>query len=239
MIRAPWTEHATFVRAAIICTRDTERGVRREGAARADMVRVEWQPMVGTSNASSRLLSSTMEETSVRTDALERLAAWDRGLCRRFNSASQFTGLRVLMIAVSRLGNGAFWYALMAAMLAWKGQEAVLAVLHMTAVGLACTLVYKSLKHGTARARPYVSQTDITLSAVPLDQYSFPSGHTLHATAFTLVAVTYYPALFWLLAPFSLSVAFSRVVLGLHYPSDVIAGAVIGAAIAVASTVLF
>ena len=48
----------------------------------------------------------------------------------------------------------------------------------------------------TARARPYVSQTDITLSAAPLDQYSFPSGHTLHATAFTLVAVTYYPALF-------------------------------------------
>ena len=97
MIGAPWTEHATLVPVAIVCMRDSERRVRIEGAARADMVRVEWQPMVGTSNASSRLLSSTMEETSVRTDALERLAAWDRGLCRRFNSASQFTGLRVLM----------------------------------------------------------------------------------------------------------------------------------------------
>jgi undecaprenyl-diphosphatase len=238
MIGAPWTEHATLVPAAIVCMRDSERCVRIEEAARADMVRVEWRPIVRISSV-SRILSSTMEEASVRTHALERLAAWDRGLCRRFNSASQFTGLRVLMIAVSRLGNGAFWYGLMAAMLAWNGQEAIPAVLHMTAVGLVCTVVYKSLKHGTARARPYVSQTDITLSAAPLDQYSFPSGHTLHATAFTLVAVTYYPALFWLLAPFSLSVAFSRVVLGLHYPSDVIAGAVIGAAIAVASTVLF
>jgi len=174
----------------------------------------------------------------LRTHALERLAQWDRGLCRRFNSASQFTGLRVLMIGVSRLGDGLFWYALMAAMLAWEQQDAIPAVLHMIAAGLACTLIYKSLKRGTARVRPYEAQAEITLFTAPLDQYSFPSGHTLHATAFTLVAVTYYPGLFWLLAPFSLLVALSRVVLGLHYPSDVIAGACIGAAIAALSNTL-
>ena len=66
----------------------------------------------------------------------------------------------------------------------------------------------------------------------PLDEFSFPSGHTLHAVAFTLVALTYYPLLAWLLIPFSASVAASRVVLGLHYPSDVLAATVIGSTLA-------
>ncbi|HET7766673.1 MAG TPA: phosphatase PAP2 family protein, partial [Burkholderiales bacterium] len=63
----------------------------------------------------------------------------------------------------------------------------------------------------------------------------FPSGHTLHAVAFSMVAISFYPALAWLLVPFTLLVASSRVVLGLHYPSDVLAGAALGAIIALAS----
>jgi len=71
--------------------------------------------------------------------------------------------------------------------------------------------------------------------AAPLDAFSFPSGHTLHAVAFTLVALSYFPALAPVLVPFALLTAASRVVLGLHYPSDVLAGAALGAGIAGAS----
>ena len=53
--------------------------------------------------------------------------------------------------------------------------------------------------------------------------------------AFTLVALAYWPWLASLLVPFTLLTAASRVVLGLHYPSDVLAGALIGAAVASAS----
>ena len=65
----------------------------------------------------------------------------------------------------------------------------------------------------------------------PLDEFSFPSGHTLHAISFTMVALAYYPALVVLLVPFTVLVALSRVVLGLHYPSDVLAACLIGGAL--------
>jgi undecaprenyl-diphosphatase len=72
----------------------------------------------------------------------------------------------------------------------------------------------------------------------PLDHYSFPSGHTLHAVSFSIVAIHYYPRLAWVVVPFTLLVAVSRVFLGLHYPSDVAAAAGIGLVLAYAGILL-
>ncbi len=159
---------------------------------------------------------------------IERLNTWDRALCLRFNRSSRSHPVRVLFRLVSRLGDGVFWYALMLALLLAFGRAALPAVLHMIAVGAGCALLYKWLKRKTLRPRPYQVHADIVCMAAPLDQFSFPSGHTLHAVAFTTVAVAHFPWLAVLLLPFTLLVAMSRLVLGLHYPSDVLAGAAIG-----------
>jgi undecaprenyl-diphosphatase len=174
-----------------------------------------------------------------RLDAtLARLQHWDERVCVTINrSASQRPVLLVLQ-AVSWLGNGVFWYALMLALLVASPAEAALPVLHMAFAGAVCASCYKMVKHTTVRSRPYEVNPLVLARAAVLDRFSFPSGHTLHAVAFTMVACSYYPALGILLVPFTLVTAVSRVALGLHYPSDVLAGAALGALIASGSFAL-
>lgn len=100
---------------------------------------------------------------------------------------------------------------------------AAIPVAHMIAVGLICTAIYKALKRGTPRPRSYQVHASIAAGALPLDRFSFPSGHTPRAVAFTLTAIAYYPLLIWPLAPFALLTGVSRTVLGPYYPSDALA----------------
>jgi undecaprenyl-diphosphatase len=102
----------------------------------------------------------------------------------------------------------------------------------MAVTGIVGLLIYKWLKHALLRERPFIRHPGITLAMPPLDRYSFPSGHTLHAVAFTWQAVAWFPETGWVLIPIASLIAASRVVLGLHYPSDVLAGGAIGAGLA-------
>lgn len=167
-----------------------------------------------------------------------RAKAIDSALCIRVNKTSHNLAIRVWFRLISRLGDGVFWYAIMLAILMTNGSEGMVPVAHMAAVGLIGTLLYKWLKGKTLRPRPYEVHQDIWLTGRPLDRFSFPSGHTLHAVAFSSIAVFYYPALFMLVVPFAVMVALSRVVLGLHYPSDVLMGALIGFSVSALSLML-
>lgn len=161
-----------------------------------------------------------------------RLVARDAGWCLWVNRFGSRHGARAYFAAISRLGDGLFWYVLMAALIVIDGYDGLAASAHLAGTGVIALLLYKGLKRWTRRPRPFASDVRIQAWVAPLDEFSFPSGHTLHAVAFTLVAVAHYPVLAWLLVPFTASVAVSRVVLGLHYPSDVLAATAIGSALA-------
>ena len=163
----------------------------------------------------------------------------EAGLTQRFNRVERYPAVVRVFQLISRLGDGVFWYTLMAAMYLFLGKSALYVVLHMIAAGLTATLIYKWLKHKTLRPRPHQQFGHIHCLTAPLDRFSFPSGHTLHAVTFSLVAIYYYPSLAWLVVPFTLAVAASRLILGLHYPTDVLAGVVLGAAVASASFFIF
>ncbi len=171
-----------------------------------------------------------------RIDAtLRELLRWDHALCIQLNRGLRYATLLYVFRAVSWLGNGIFWYVLMLSLLVRYRGEALQPVLHMMFVGTVGLLSYKMIKRGTLRPRPYQAINAIAAGAPTLDKFSFPSGHTLHAVGFTLVACSHYPRLAVILVPFTLLTAASRVVLGLHYPSDVLAGAAIGILVAAAS----
>ena len=169
---------------------------------------------------------------------MHRMHQLDRNVCVAVNHTSQYKLIRNSFRFASRLGDGVFWYALMVGILLIKSSEGLQPVLHMLAAGLSGTLLYKWLKGKTLRPRPFEVRQDICLTGTPLDKFSFPSGHTLHAVVFSVVALNYYPELSIILVPFTIMVALSRVVLGLHYPSDVLAGALIGASIATLSLLI-
>jgi len=170
----------------------------------------------------------------MRTTPLDLLGRETR-LCRRANLYARRRSVRALFAAISRLGDGVFWYLLMGLLVLADGMAGWVASVHMAATGVAALLLYKGLKRWTRRPRPYKADLRIRAWVAPLDEFSFPSGHTLHAVSFTIVALAYYPWLAPVLVPFTLCVAASRVVLGLHYPSDVLAATGIAALLAAAS----
>jgi len=141
-------------------------------------------------------------------------------------------------IIASRLGDGIFWYALLAAIITFGGSEGSRAALHMSVVGLFVAGLYRTMKNVVRRPRPCHRHDAIVARVRPLDEFSFPSGHTLHAVTFSMIAIGYFPVLAWLLVPASLLIAASRVILGVHYPSDVLAAISLGCVIALASFVL-
>ena len=163
------------------------------------------------------------------------LQAFDPRLCRAANHWARRRGIRGFFGIISRLGDGGFWYTLMVVLAAFGGARGLVAAMQMLGTGLIAWLLYRTLKLHTRRARPFRAHPDVTARAAALDEYSFPSGHTLHAVSFTIVAVAWFPFLALPLAVFTVLVAMSRVVLGLHYPTDVLAGILIGIALGAAS----
>ncbi len=166
---------------------------------------------------------------------MNRLYQLDLNLCIHCNRISTHRTAEWFFRAVSRLGNGVCWYSLMLWLPAFHGHAGLLASLHMLVAGIPALLIYKVLKKTTSRQRPCNIHPRVNQKTASLDHFSFPSGHTLHAVNFTLICSAYVPPLAAPLAVFSVLVGLSRPVLGLHYPSDVLAGAAIGTLVALAA----
>jgi len=153
-------------------------------------------------------------------------------LCRILNRVSRAPKIKKLFILISILGDGKGWYVLMLSLPFLYGDAGMVTSWNMVRVGVVNLALYKIIKGLAGRPRPCAVSADITLGTAPLDQYSFPSGHTMHAMAFSMIATAHHGELVWLLAAFTSLIALSRVILGLHYPTDVVAGGVIGGSVA-------
>ena len=170
--------------------------------------------------------------------AFARFDAAELKFCRYLNLSSRSSVVRQLFRAISWLGDGWIWYGLMLALPLVYGLDGLQASLHMVATGVLGLTLYKLIKNHAVRERPYITHSAIECASAPLDRYSFPSGHTLHAVCFTLLLSSYFPEWTAALIGLALLIALSRVILGLHYPTDVAAGAVLGGSLGFGSSLL-
>jgi len=159
---------------------------------------------------------------------LSWVATRDHRLMVRVNHWHPPKWLRLWMLSATRCGDGWLWYALGLAVALGGGRERFHALLASTLAVATGIAMFVTLKHVFRRERPCGLEPHCWAQLLPPDQFSFPSGHTI--TAFTIMASLggFYPELLPGLLFCAISIAASRVVLGMHFLSDVIAGAAIG-----------
>ncbi|MFC3884746.1 phosphatase PAP2 family protein [Bacillus songklensis] len=89
------------------------------------------------------------------------------------------------------------------------------------------------------RKRPYLELAGTKVLENPLQDHSFPSGHSTAVFSVITPIILSYPASALVLLPIGCSVGLSRIYLGLHYPTDVLAGMVLGTSVGFLSFALF
>jgi undecaprenyl-diphosphatase len=165
-------------------------------------------------------------------ELISRLNEWEASLIRRLVPETHASWDSV-MIALTRVGDG------------WLWSLVVLSAIHqrspriLTAGAMACAianLAFLAIKRATGRERPCRAHRDLRAFVPTRDYYSFPSGHSINAFAATAVLEgVLWPAIGPLLFVVAFGIAVSRVYLRLHYPTDVLIGAILGRLIGAAA----
>jgi undecaprenyl-diphosphatase len=159
----------------------------------------------------------------------------DHRLMRRVHRWRAPRWFRILMIVATRGGDGWLWYAFGLILLLCGGEQRFAAIGAGGTSAAAAILLFRALKHTSRRKRPCEIEPHCWASILPPDRYSFPSGHAITAFAVAMSVGLFYPYLQVSLLAAALLIAASRIILGMHFLSDVIAGSAIGIALGEAS----
>jgi undecaprenyl-diphosphatase len=174
-----------------------------------------------------------------RQSMLQFIATRDLKLMRKVNKWPAPRWIRRLAIAATRAGDGWLWYLTGLSILLVGGAERLTAVASAGSAALVGVGIFTSLKKLSGRKRPCEIEPHCWATLLPPDQFSFPSGHTITAFAVAIAFGEFYPALLPALLVCALVIATSRILLGMHFLSDVVVGALLGAGLALISHSIF
>ena len=137
-------------------------------------------------------------------------------------------------------GNGVKWFiplvviAGVTALCVGGARARLCALMIFLVVCLGDPLIVNTVKKSVERPRPCITLADTVERLGCTQTGSMPSAHAANWFAMTMVLFLFYRRSAWVMLPLALAVAFSRVYCGVHYPSDVLAGAILGAGYAIA-----
>lgn len=156
------------------------------------------------------------------------ITQWDTAICIRIFNLNGRSLLDTLMYGLSRLGDG-YCYAIIGIILFWVDYELAIQIIPAGLVAFSLEIaIYKILKHKTKRNRPFEKLPDIRFLIPPPDKFSFPSGHTSAAFVMATLFATVIPVLSIPVIALAALIGFSRIYNGLHFPSDVLVGMILG-----------
>ncbi len=175
-----------------------------------------------------------MGETGFWDSIVIWLKSFDLSWLEKINHGLQNPFFDWLLPLISMAGGGGMIWIVFSLVLLTSGRSGTkkVAILMLMSLFISFLAGEEGLKHYFQRPRPFETIPDVDLLVKPPGSYSFPSGHAANAFASGLVLARMIPVLAWPVLILAALMAFSRVYVGVHYPLDVIAGSLLGAACA-------
>ena len=142
----------------------------------------------------------------------------------------------IIVPFITRLGNAGIIWIILTLVLLLIPKTRKTGVIMTAALLVDLVLCNLLLKNLVARTRPFDVNTAVQLLVAKPRDYSFPSGHTGSSFASAIVLWKELPKKYGVMALIvAILIAYSRLYVGVHYPSDVLAGVVIGTVLALVS----
>jgi undecaprenyl-diphosphatase len=170
---------------------------------------------------------------------LQFIASRDHRLMRKVNQWQAPKWIRLWAILATRAGDGWLWYLAGLITLLFGADPRFVAVASAGSAAFVGFCLFVAVKKISGRKRPCAIEPHCWARLLPPDQFSFPSGHTITAFAVAVSLSLFYPVFGAPLLFCAVSIAASRILLGMHFLSDVVVGAVLGTGLALVSHSVF
>ncbi|MFT4822460.1 MAG: undecaprenyl-diphosphatase [Halioglobus sp.] len=171
-------------------------------------------------------------------DILKKLQCFDVQLFTWLASSIRGPGVLSFTKALSKSGDGYLHIAIPVLLFTLSANHLSQFCLTLTLAITCERALYWVLKNSLKRRRPQEFEPSFRSLITPSDQFSFPSGHSSAAFLLATVLAVTYPGPVFVLYLWAIGVAVSRVLLGVHFPGDAIAGAIMGTTVALATASL-